>query len=143
EPVESEAVEPVRSGGRVDLPRRGWSGGEIVSWIVIVLAVLLVFGMPLLLNSGSAAKKREAAERHPPMQTLLSGRYLVGLNSLYPLEKAGQAQTSLRAMDIAAKTPVEKFRIAIVRGEVEGKEKALAAVEPLLEQDAALKDDVE
>jgi membrane protease YdiL (CAAX protease family) len=124
-------------------PRRKWAASELLAWLVIVLSVILLAGVPLVLKSQSPENKTLAAEKHPQMQTLLSGRYLVGLNALMPLKSVGQSGAALAAMDKAAKGGADKFRIAIVHGEIEGKDKALELVEKLSQTHGGLKKDTQ
>jgi membrane protease YdiL (CAAX protease family) len=136
----SDPVATSTSGAKV---RRRWALSEIVSWLVIVLAVAVMFGTPLVLRSRSLEKVEQASEIRPGMQTLLSARYLVGLNSLYPLKAAKQDESTLEAMEKSANGPFEQFRMAIVRGELQGKEAGLKAADELAAKDDLLANDVE
>jgi membrane protease YdiL (CAAX protease family) len=123
--------------------RRAWAVSEIFSWLVVLLAVAVMFGTPLVLGSKSPASVEKASEFQPGIQTLLGSRYLVGLNSVYPLKAAKQDEATLTAMQRSARGPYEKFRMAIVRGELQGKEAGLEAAGRLAPESRTVAKDVE
>lgn len=144
---------PVMPQGEPAAPgRRRWAVSEMAAWAAIVVAVAVVVISVFLARANAAADGDRTEVR---VQQLLSSRYALGMKALTQgLGRAGaggaMAGTDQQAMkqlvdgvEQQAKAPPEKFRAAILRGEMEGPETGIARAEDLGAESAALGEDVD
>jgi membrane protease YdiL (CAAX protease family) len=127
---------------------RPWAASELLAWAAIVLAVLVMVV--------SVIQNRAAAAAHGPvdnkMQMMLSSRYAVGLKTM--LEHLGRAggttggtdekavEGLLDGVEENARTPEDRLRAAVLRGEMQGPDAALDRLGKLEETSPGVGDDV-
>jgi membrane protease YdiL (CAAX protease family) len=119
---------------------RRFSIGEIAAWLVILLAVGTIIFAPRWATKPTATAK--PTEPGPTFSLLITGRYLVGLNAVQPIQSIGVGSEALDALEKAAETPADELRTIIVRIHIEGK-RALASLPALTSKHPELRLDAE
>jgi membrane protease YdiL (CAAX protease family) len=110
---------------------QSWTLGETISWVVILLAVLVI-----LVRHGISptTPKPGAPPEKPSVQILLAGRYLVGTDHVLPMvatHAKSPTATWMHTLDRHAVTGPDELAAAIVAGEFEGKAAALVRLDTL------------
>src|SRR5271156_2685882 len=103
---------------RAGSARRPWTLGEIISWSTIVVTIVALLVLRVALNKEEQTADARAAEEKPGLQILLAGRYIVGVGEVFPDKKALSGAKLTDSLDASAKVPPDKFRAAIVKGEL-------------------------
>ncbi len=102
---------------------------ELAAWLVILAVVAFLVYANVRRSNGAAEDPIK------DVRITLSGKETIGMKSLQrslPGSQWGDANTQLiAAMDSSAATPEDSFRVAIVVGDVLGKDQALARLDTL------------
>lgn len=108
-------------------PARPWKTGEIVAWVIILLAVASVMVATV------RAKQRLAAAGGDNIQMEFFGRYALGAKMLFTLapSSAASLRDFMGAVDKLAKSPGDRLRAAIVSGEIVDRDEALQRIAAL------------
>ena len=115
----------------------------VLSWTIILLCVgFVVVGVnlaPQIRGKSGKPRRDDAASVVSSAQLRSSARVAVAQNALLPQQKQQQQQSivasSLAQLDELAQTPDDRLRVAIVAGELVGKEAALERINRLGEYD--------
>jgi membrane protease YdiL (CAAX protease family) len=126
--------------------RRPWSWGEMVAWVIILVVAAFIA------NRAAVTQLRQNNQTLTDDTLRMLARYAVGVHQLSadlgrsPGIFGGPANIDaelLRQLDSQAQSPVDRFRVAIVAGELLGPNEAASRMKALVAQDAALKSDVQ
>jgi membrane protease YdiL (CAAX protease family) len=126
--------------------RRPWSWGEMAAWaLILVLAAFIA-------TLAAFAQMRQNTDALTDDTLRLTSRYAMGVHLLsaamgQPPPAFGGAlhmdAELLRQLDGQARTPEDRFRVAIVAGELVGRDEALTRMNALADQEGALQADLQ
>ncbi len=119
--------------------RRPWSWGEIAAWAVILIVVAVVAWRAVVMQM------RQAEAIAPEISLRMMSQYAVVMHVVSGSGGPQGAEVDakmLDQLDRAAKLPVDRFRVAVVAGEILGRDQALTRMEALVQEDQALAGDV-
>ncbi len=120
--------------------------GQWAAWVVIFLSIVTIVSLPVIFEKRVAAAAVKASREKPDVQMLVSARYGVAVERALPLRSAKMKTAVprlLSSLDKVATTSSDKLRVAMVRGELEGKDAALKTLAALEANDPSIQGDVE
>jgi len=151
DPQESPQSPAAGAGGPPALPCqepsthgcRPWARGEILAWAAVLLLATLA--------AVNAVSRQETAADKPDagITFTLSARYLVGLHALVPQATGAQAagetaeKSLFSELEKTAKSPTDRLRLAIVTGELLGKDAALERLDAVAADAPDLQADID
>jgi membrane protease YdiL (CAAX protease family) len=113
-----------------------WRVREFIAWAVIVAIVALI------LILAPRRSRTKAGPETPDFQMIFAGRYLVGMTHVLPTAAQKSARVD-KTLASSAKTPAERLEVAILRGELEGKDAALKEIDSAETADPSVRKDAE
>ena len=121
--------------------RRPWSPAEIAAWAVILIVVAFIA------FRAAASQRDQAAAIEPEITLPMMSQYALGVHLLYTQMDSAATLDAIDAkllseLDRTAKTPADRFRVAILAGELQGPAEALARMKSLADEDPSLAPDL-